>query len=113
MAIGCGILRRHSLVRGNMMKYLLGILVLFVVLDGVLTHWLIDGGIAREGNPFLQPLVGDIGFIILKLVGALLCAFILWDVYRHFPKVAVAATWCGVTFYGAIVLWNSSLFLLV
>ena len=94
------------------MKYLLGLLIIFVTADGLLTHFLIDGGLAREGNPFLQPLVGDIGFIILKAAGALVCAFILWDIYRRFPRVAVIATWCFVAAYGVIVLWNSSLFLL-
>lgn len=94
------------------MKYLLGILIAFVVADGLITELLVSGGLAREGNPFLAPLVGDIGFIILKVVGSLLCAFILWDVYRHFPRVAVIATWCFVAAYGVIVLWNSSLFLL-
>ena len=95
------------------MKYLLGVLIIFVVLDGFLTQGLINGGLAREGNPFLQPLVGDVGFIILKAAGALLCAFILWDIYRHFPRVAVIATWCFVAAYGVIVLWNSSLFILI
>ena len=94
------------------MKYLLSILIVFVVLDGVLTQFLIDGGLAREGNPFLQPLVGKAGFIALKAAGALLCAFILWDIYRRLPKVAIIATWCFVTAYGVIVLWNSSLFIL-
>jgi hypothetical protein len=93
------------------MKYLLGLLIAFVVLDGVLTNFLVDGGLAREGNPFLQPLVGDIGFIIIKAVGALLCAFILWDIYRRFPRVALTATWCSVVAYGGIILWNSHLFL--
>ena len=94
------------------MKYLLGLLIIFVVLDGVLTRFLIDGGLAREGNPFLQPFVGENGFIVVKVVGALLCAFILWDIYRRFPKVALIATWCFVVAYGVIVLWNSSLFIL-
>ncbi|MCK4274752.1 MAG: hypothetical protein KAW90_07645 [Dehalococcoidales bacterium] len=94
------------------MKYLLVTLVAFVILDGLLTELLLDGGLAREGNPFLQPLVGDIGFMILKVVGALLCAFILWDIYKRFPRVAVIATWIAVAGYGIIVVWNSSLFLL-
>ena len=94
------------------MKYLLGLLIIFVVGDGVLTHFLVDGGLAREGNPFLEPLVGEFGFILLKVVGSLLCAFILWDVYRHFPRVALIATWCFVAAYGVIVLWNTSLFML-
>ena len=94
------------------MKYLLAVLVILVVLDGFLTQGLINGGLAREGNPFLEPMVGHVGFIILKVVGALVCAFILWDVYRRFPRLAVITTWCCVAAYGAIVLWNSSLFII-
>jgi hypothetical protein len=94
------------------MKYLLGLLVAFVVLDGLITEFLIDGGLAREGNPFLEPLVGDIGFMILKVAGSLLCAFILWDIYKRFPRVAVIATWVAVAGYGAVIIWNTSLFLL-
>ena len=63
-------------------------------------------------NPFLEPLVGETGFIILKAVGVLVCAFILWDIYRRFPKMAIIATWCFVVAYGAIVLWNSALFMI-
>jgi len=94
------------------MKYLLGILVIFVVLDGLLTRFLIDGDMAREGNPLLQSIVGENAFIALKVAGALLCAFILWDVYRRFPKLATFVTWGCVVFYGAIILWNSSFILL-
>ena len=93
------------------MKYLLSILVVFVVLDGLLTRFLIDGELAREGNPLLQSIVGENVFIILKVVGALLCAFILWDIYKRFPRLARVATWCCVVFYGGIVLWNTSFFL--
>lgn len=95
------------------MKYLLSLLIIFVIFDGLLTEFLVGGGQAREGNPFLQPLVGDVGFIILKAVGALLCAVILWDVYRRFPKVALIATWCFVAAYGMILLWNSSMFIFI
>lgn len=105
-------MRIFSPIGRNKMKYLLVTLVAFVVLDGLLTELLVNGGRAREGNPFLQPLVGDVGFIILKVVGALICAFILWDIYRRFPRVAVIATWIAVVGYGIIVAWNSSLFLL-
>jgi hypothetical protein len=101
-----------SPVGRNKMKILLGILIFFVILDGLLTEFLLKQGLAREINPFLQPLVGDIGFMALKVVGALLCAFILWDIYRRFPRVAVIATWIAVTGYGVIVLWNTSLLLL-
>ena len=95
------------------MKYLLGTLVAFVIMDGILTQLLVKGGLAREGNPFLQPFVGDIGFIILKTVGAFLCAFILWDIYRRIPRVGIIATLIAVIGYGGIVAWNSSIFLMV
>ena len=92
------------------MKYLLGLLIVFVISDGLLTQLLIKGGLAREGNPFLVPIVGEAGFIVLKVVGVLLCALILWDIYKRLPKVALISTSCFVIFYGVIVLWNLSLF---
>jgi len=94
------------------MKYLLGFLILFEISDGVLTHFLITGGLAREGNPFLLTLVGGNNFLILKVVGVLLCALILWDIYKRFPKLALISTSCFVFFYGVIVLWNLSFFFL-
>ncbi len=94
------------------MKYLLGLLILFVTSDGLVTHFLVEGGLGREANPFLEPLVGGAGFLILKAVGATLCAFILWDIYKRYPRLALISTSCFVTFYAAIVLWNLSLFVL-
>lgn len=91
------------------MKYLLGLLVIFGTSDGLLTHFLVRDGIAREGNPLLVPLVGETGFIVLKIVGMLVCAFILWDIHRRYAKLALVTTWCAVIGYGAIVLWNLSL----
>jgi hypothetical protein len=95
------------------MLYLLIALVLLVLLDGLITEYLMDGGGAKEANPFLEPLVGQTGFMILKAVGALLVAVILWDVYRRFPRVAVIAAWIAVAGYLGIVLWNTSLVFLV
>ena len=94
------------------MKYLIGLLILFEISDGLLTHFLVRDGLAREGNPFLLPLVGETNFLILKVVGVLLCAFILWDIYKRWPRVALTATSCFVVFYAAIVIWNASIFLL-
>ena len=105
-------MRLFSPVGRNGMKWLLALLVVFVVLDGVLTHFLVDGGLAREGNPFLEPLVGEAGFITLKVVGSLLCSFILWDIYRRYPKLATTATRLAVMAYGVIVVLYSNLFLL-
>ena len=95
------------------MKYLLGLLASFVVADGLLTYFLVGGGLAREGNPFLAPIVGETNFLVLKVVGAILCVLILWDIYRRFPKLALISTSCFVAAYGAIVLWNLSIFFIV
>ena len=92
-----------------MIKYLLGLLVLFGIADGLLTHFLITNGLAWEGNPFMRTLVGEPNFLILKAAGVLLCALILWNIYKRSPKVALISTSCFVVFYGVIVLWNACL----
>ena len=94
------------------MKYLLSLLVIFVISDGLLTNFLVNGGLAREANPFLQNLVGGAGFIVIKAVGVLLCAFILWDIYKRLPRVALVSTWFFVISYGVIVLWNSAVIII-
>ena len=96
-------------MKQRLMLILLCLLVVFVITDGLLTHFLVTYGIACEGNPFLQGIVGEAGFITLKVVGALLCALILWDVYRRFPRLAIVCTSCFVVGYWMIVLWNLSL----
>ena len=93
------------------MKYLLGLLVGFTVSDGLLTYFLTRHGLAREGNPFLVPIVGEGNFLVLKVVGAIVCVLILWDIYRRFPKLALIVTSFFVVVYGVIVVWNLGLFL--
>jgi len=92
------------------MKYLLGTLTTLVVLDGLVTIVLVRHGLAQEGNPFLQTLVGGGNFLVIKVLGALLCAFILWDIYKRRPKLALISSLCFTVLYAGIVLWNLSLF---
>lgn len=92
------------------MKYLLGLLAVFVILDGLLTHFLVGDGLAREINPLLAPLVGESNFLIIKVVGALFCVLILWDVHRRFPRLAKISTSCFAVVYGILVAWNLSIF---
>jgi hypothetical protein len=92
------------------MVYLLGLLAVFIISDGLLTHALVGNGL-REGNPLLVPLVTQGNLMVLKLVGTVICIIILWDLYRRFPKVALITTSCFVVAYGAIVFWNFHLFL--
>ena len=92
------------------MWYLLAALFILVVSDGLISHFLIRGGFAREGNPFLVPLVGEGNFLILKAVGGLICIFILWDIYKQRPKMALASSSCLIALYTGIVLWNLCIF---
>lgn len=93
------------------MKYLLGLLIIFEIADGIVSYFLFRNNIAREANPFLAPLVGDAGFIIVKVVGVLLCAVILWDIYKRYRRLALVSTSFFVVVYVVIVLWNLSLFI--
>jgi hypothetical protein len=91
-------------------KRLLIAMVVFVILDGVLTEYLIASGGVWEANAFLAPLVGRTGFMLLKVFGALICALILWDIYTRNQKLATVAAWIAAVGYGVIVVWNTSLF---
>ena len=88
------------------MRYLLGALIALVVSDGLMSNFLIRDGLAREGNPFLKNLVGDGNFLVIKALAALLCALVLVDIYRQWPKLARGSTLCFVVLYAGIVLWN-------
>lgn len=90
--------------------YLLGALVVLIVLDGLITNFLVTNGLGREGNPFLQTLVGERSFLVIKVIGALLCALILWDIYKRRPRMARIASLCFVGLYAGIVSWNLSIF---
>ena len=93
------------------MKYLLSLLAGFEISDGLLTYFLIRHGLVREGNPFLLPIVGEDNFLVLKLVAAILCVLILWDIFKRSPKLALISTSCFVVVYGVIVIWNLGIFL--
>jgi hypothetical protein len=92
--------------------YILIILVCLVVLDGVITEYIINGGSGSESNPFLESMIGEPGFMILKAAGALFCALVLYDVYHRWPRAAMAIACIAVVVYLGIVLWNTSLIFL-
>ncbi len=92
------------------MRYLLGALIALVVSDGLISHFLVSRGLAQEGNPFLEALVGEGIFLVIKVLGVLLCALILWDIYKQRPKLAMISSLCFVVLYAGIVLWNLCVF---
>ncbi len=92
------------------MKYLLILLGGFEISDGIITHFLVRNGLVQEGNPLVEAIVMEGNFLLLKVIGVLLCVLILWDIYKRFPKVALIATSSVVMFYGAVMAWNLSMF---
>jgi len=91
-------------------KYLLLSLVVLIILDGVITNLLVQYGLGHEGNPILRSIVGSDNFLKIKVAGALLCALILWDIYRRWRRLALISTACFVACYAGIVIWNLSFF---
>lgn len=88
------------------MKCLLVALVLLMVSDGLISNFLVGYGLGREGNPFLQPLVGEVNFLVLKLLGGLLCGLILWNIYQRRPKLALISSSFFVVLCTGVVAWN-------
>lgn len=95
--------------KSQLMKLMLATLVILVISDGFITHFLIKTGLAREGNPFLENIVGGTMFLVLKILGAFLAAFILWDIYRRWARLGLISCSCFVVLYALIVSWNLSI----
>jgi hypothetical protein len=98
-------------LRNSQMKILLGILVLLVTADGIISKFLVTHRLGIEWNPFLQTWVSDDKFLIIKLAGAVVAALIMWDIYRRNPKLSFLSTLCFVTLYTGIIYWNLFAFL--
>ncbi len=88
------------------MRYILGTLIALVVADGLISNFLIRQGLAWEGNPFLEALVGGGAFLVIKILGALFCALVLWDIHRQWPRLGLISSLCFVCLYTGIVFWN-------
>jgi len=95
----------------NPMHCLLVGLVCLVIADGLLTQCLLKEGLAREGNTLLQPIVDRWHFVLVKAVGVIACALILWDIYTRSAKLALVSTSFLVLGYLAVDLWNVSIYL--
>ena len=92
------------------MRLLLGTLIALVAADGLISKFLVQHGFAREGNPFLQTWIGEDRFLVIKLMGGFLAAFLLWDIYRRNPKLSFISTLCFVILYTFIVFWSLYIF---
>ena len=56
-----------------------------VVVDGLISNFLMTHGLGREWDPVLQTLVGGENFLLIKVAGAFLSALILWDISPESP----------------------------
>lgn len=99
------IIRSYLSGRGGI-YYILGALIVLVVSDSLLSRFLVRNRLGWEWNPFLQRWVGEDTFVVIKALGVLLCALILWDIHRRHPKLALIASLCFTVLYAGIVLWN-------
>jgi hypothetical protein len=88
-------------------RILLFLLSFLMILDGVLTNILVTRNLAYEINPILANVAGRPGLLIIKLLGAILAAIILWRMYQRYRALAIAITTFFVLVYGSLVMWSS------
>ena len=104
------ILKSKIIVYTRPFPCLLGVLFALVVADGVITQYLVMNNLGIEGNPFLTTWVTQDKFLYIKILGALFSVFILWDIYKHWSKLAMSASVVFVIVYTCIVYWNIGVF---
>ncbi|UCC17853.1 MAG: hypothetical protein JSU58_04695 [Dehalococcoidales bacterium] len=93
------------------MKCLLTIMSSLEISDGVFTDFAVGKGLVNEANPLMDSVVSGGHFLFLKVAGALVCAVILWLLYRKYPRLAKTASSVIITFYAAVIAWNAFLLL--
>ncbi len=96
----------HYFSGSRQMKYVLVTLVALTVADGIVSQFIVSYGVGREWNPFLQTLIWQDNLLLIKLVTALLCALILWDINKTRPRAALASSLFCLVSYTIIVYWN-------
>jgi hypothetical protein len=92
------------------MKYLVILLVLLVIADGVISQYLTSQALGLESNPILRTIIGSGDFLPLKAAGALLAALLLWDIHKRRPHVALVSSAVFVALYTGILYWNLFVF---
>ncbi len=99
-----------KLLRGKIRqaRYLLCLLVGLVVADGLISNFIVQSGLGKEGNPFLQSIVGQTSFVFIKLVGAFISALLLWKVFRKHRKLGLVSIIFYIVVYTTILWLNLS-----
>ena len=104
---------KRLFARNYSMRLLLGTLVSLVIADGIISRFLVSHGFAREGNPFLQSWINGDKFLLLKVLFSLLAALILWDMFKHNPRLTYISTTVFVVLYTFIVFWSLHVYFVV
>ena len=100
-----------NLVALRKIEYLLGTLLALVVADGIISQFLIEEGLGKEGNPFLRTLAADSNFLIIKMCGAIICVIILWNLARRKQRLVFIFSSIVVLVYTAILFWNIGIYI--
>lgn len=95
------------------MKVLLILMSGLEMLDGLFTNFAVGEGLAKEANILMESLVLNGWFVLLKILGAVVCSFCLWRVYKRFPRIALTVTSGIVVFYSAVAAWNFGIVALI
>lgn len=104
-------LNSKVILRTREFPCLLGVLFALVVADGVITQYLVMHNLGIEGNPFLAAWVNQDKFLFVKIIGALISVYILWDIHKHWSRLAISASVAFVIVYSCIVYWNIGVFI--
>ena len=106
------VLRQQSTeVTGQLtMKFILVLMVMLQLWDGVITQVFTSNGMAQEGNPMMMSLVSSGNFLVFKIIGVALAATALWFTYRYLPRLSKVAGSCIAVFYAGVIAWNFTVF---
>jgi hypothetical protein len=97
-------------IESRTVRYTLYALFCVVVVDGLLTQFLVIGGYGEEVNPFMRAWISQGGFLAIKVSGAFLATLMLWIKYNAKPRPVYAVTVAFLVFYTIIVFWNLFVF---
>ncbi|UCE98272.1 MAG: hypothetical protein JSV74_02805 [Dehalococcoidia bacterium] len=93
-------------------EYLLCSLLALVVADGIISQFLIEEGLGREGNPLLKTIATNSDFLIIKMCGAVMSVIILWNMAKRNPKLVLISSTIFVLVYTVILFWNISIYIM-
>lgn len=93
-------------ISGRHLAFALLLMAQLQLWDGVITQVFVGNGIASELNPLVISSVNHGSFLLVKIIGLILCVACLWLIGKKFPGIATTAAAVIAVFYAAILSWN-------